>query len=159
MLKALPTYPVFVGPLVCADVMLAGFEASEQRHHHEVGRVMQNSQEARDRSHVAVSPVLMRLDKLAKTVKSVRRASPVKRRQPARKAKAATAAAAAGTPLSSAAASPPASVAKDLKSSFDASEHGESKKTGAASAHTPAKAKGKYFYGVGRGTTPGMYTS
>ena len=157
--KAFPAYPVFVGPLVCADVMLAGFAAAEERYHHQVGRVMQNSQEARDRSHVTVSPVLQRLDKWAKTVKPVRRASPVKRRQPARKVKTAAAAAAADAPLWNAAASPPASVAKDLKPSFDASENGESKKAAGASAHTPARSKGKYFYGVARGFTPGVYAS
>ena len=163
---AFPTYPVFVGPLVCADVMLAGFVAAEERYHRQVARVMENSQKDRDNSQVKVSPVLDRLDKWAKTVKSVRRVSPVKRRQPAAKA------AGGVTPMWDAAGAAPAAVAKDLNSSFDASARTESKRGAKADDATPGTGSGvgasmpdkptggkSYFYGVGRGHTPGVYKS
>ena len=38
--KEFPDYPVFVGPLVCADIMLAGFTFAEERYHHQVGRLV-----------------------------------------------------------------------------------------------------------------------
>ena len=163
---AFPKYPVFVGPLVCADVMLAGFVAAEERYHREVARVMQNSQEARDRSYVTVSPVLVRLDKWAKTVKSVRRVSPAKRKKPAAKA------AGSSTPMWDAANAAPADVAKNLNDSFDASAQDESKSgakavgasagsgSGSSTSMPDKPTAGKtYFYGVGRGHKPGVYSS
>ena len=154
-------YPVFVGPLVCADIMLAGFLFADQRYEHQLGRVMQNSGEARDESPIKVGPVLDRMDRWAKTVKAVRLVSPTKRRPKA------SSKAASGTPLWDAAATASTPVAKNLTSAFEkaggrkaaASEsaRGAHPDKGTAGA---AKVSGKaVFYGVGRGFKPGVYTS
>ena len=159
--KTFPQYPVFVGPLVCADIMLAGFLFAEARYHHQVGRVMQNTQDARDLSDISMGPVIARLVRWASTVKSVKRASPVKRK-PAAEAAKATAAAAGATPLWDAAASADASVARDLNPAFNtplpdmkSAEHARASPP--KSTHKSGKAP--VFYGVARGFKPGVYTS
>lgn len=46
--RAFPEYPVFVGPLVCVDVMVTGFRYAEVRYDHQIDRVMQDTQEPRN---------------------------------------------------------------------------------------------------------------
>ena len=159
--EVFPTYPVFVGPLVAADIMMAGFSAAESRYVHQVGRIMQNSQEAKDRTDVKVGPVIERLDKWAKTVSEFKRVSPTKRKHIAKKDTAAPA-----TPLWNAASSAPAGVAKNLNADFNTPAGRESVKEprdsgtsvdfDAPAAAIPGK---KVFYGVGRGIKPGVYAS
>ena len=154
-------YPVFVGPLVRADVMLAGFLFADQRYEHQLGRVMQNSGEERDESPIKVGPVLERIDRWAKTVKAVRLVSPAKRRPKA------SSKAASGTPLWDAAASASTPVAKNLTSDFMKAGGQKATVTESARGAHPdkgtagaAKVSGKaVFYGVGRGFKPGVYTS
>ena len=161
--KAFPKYPVFVGPLVCADIMLAGFQLAGARYDHQVGRVMQNSQEERIESAVQVGPAIERLDKWAKTVVQVKRVSPVKRKGTVRKTKATSA-----TPLWDAAATSAADVARDLNTDFSTpAAQVETKRTereaaaaGAEESTRPARTVGKkMFYGVARGFKPGVYAS
>ena len=152
--KAFPNYPVFVGPLVCADIMLAGFQMADVRYEHQLGRVMQNSGEPRNEKSISVGPVLERIDKWARTAKFVRRVSPAKRK-PAEKA---SSKAAAATP-----------TARNLSSAFDGAggggksattESSRGKDAGGKSNAAAAKTSGKsVFYGVGRGFKPGVYTS
>lgn len=163
--KAFPNYPVFVGPLVCADIMLAGFQMADVRYEHQLGRVMQNSGEPRNEKPISVGPVLERFDKWAKTVKLVRRVSPAKRK-PAGKA---SSKAAAATPMWNAASSAATPTARNLSSAFEGAggggksattESSREKEEGEKSKATAVKTPGKsVFYGVGRGFKPGVYTS
>ena len=160
--RTFQSYPVFVGPLVAADIIVAGFKAAESRYDHQVGRVMQNSMEAKNVKDLSVGPVIERLDKWAKTVKKQKRASPVKRK-PAVKQEPAT-------PMWNAAAEAPAGVTANLNDAFQtpapSTEHGHAAKAprdsgssvdiGAAQVGIPGK---KVFYGVGRGVKPGVYAS
>ena len=41
--EAFSQYPVFVGLLVCVDIMLAGFSYAEARYHLQLDRVMQST--------------------------------------------------------------------------------------------------------------------
>ena len=158
--KAFPNYPVFVGPLVCADIMLAGFLFADQRYEHQLGRVMQNSGEDRDESPIKVGPVLDRMDRWAKTVKAVRLVSPKRRPKASSKA-------ASSTPLWDAAGAAATPVAKNLTSDFDKAGSRKATSTESARGAHPGKSKAgaanasskSWFYGVGRGFKPGVYTT
>ena len=161
MQEAFPGYPVFVGPLVSADIMMAGFAAAESRYVHQVGRIMQNSQESKDTTALGVGPVIERLDKWAKTVQEFKRVSPTKRKHVAKRDTAAPA-----TPLWNAASAAPEGVAKNLNADFSTPAGRESSKAPRDSGtsvdfEAPAVAipGKKVFYGVGRGIKPGVYAS
>ena len=155
--KAFSQYPVFVGPLVCADVMLAGFSYAEARYHHQVARVMQNTQEDRDTSNINVGPVIACLDKWARSVKPIKRASPSKRKTVV-KAAAKAAPASTKTPLWDAAAAVEVTVAKNLHSAFQ-TPIPDAKHASSGEVSPPKSKKAPTFYGVGRGFVPGVYTS
>ena len=164
--KEFPEYPVFIGPLVCADIMLAGFTFAEERYHHQVGRVMQNSQEARNLEPVSVGPVIGRLEQWAKSVKKAKRPSPVKRKA-AVKAAAKIAASASETPLWDEAASAPSAVAKNLTftpKAIQSDAKGTERTRGAAASakvKTEPVSSGKksMFYAVARGFKTGVFSS
>ena len=49
-------YPVFVGPIVCANIIQVGFRYAEKRYEHQVGRVMQDIGEDKDENDIDVGP-------------------------------------------------------------------------------------------------------
>ena len=100
---------------VCVDIILAGFTFAESSYHHQVGHVMQNTQEPRDVSDIVLGPVIARLDKRTRKVEPVKRASPSKR-NPVTKATTKAASSAGSIPI--AAASAGTSVAQDLIYAF-----------------------------------------
>ena len=165
MQRTFSDYPVFIGPIVAADIMLAGFQFAEQRYHHQVSRVMQNSKEARDLSLVDYGPVVRLFDDWARSVKPVKRVSPMKlskRQQRAVSDK--------GAELWDAASSAPDSdTARRLQmqsepsgastSPESAGPPGESGSSVDMAAGPAAEAGKKIFYGVGRGFKPGVYAS
>ena len=156
--RAFSGFPVFVGPLVCADIMVAGFRYAEARYDHQIGRVMQDTQEPRNEEDISVGPVLSQLAAWAKSVAPIKRASPVKSK--AFKMGAAPAAAGAENPMWNAASTKPEEVAKDLNADFAAAPADSSVEEKAI--ETPAKSKSgkkQLFYAVARGFKPGIYTS
>ena len=163
--RAFPEYPVFVGPIVAADIMLAGFGFAEKRYHHQVSRVMQDLQEPRDESILDFGPVVRAFDEWARAVKPARRVSPMKlskRQQRAVSKK--------GEKLWEASSSvPDAETARRLDLDSDASIRSSASKQSQRSRDSgssvdmraaPAEFDGRQiFYGVGHGKKPGVYTS
>ena len=161
--RVFPDHAVYVGPLVAADIMLAGFKYAEARYHHQVARAMGEIDDTRDVSQPDFGPVVRQLDDWARSIKPIKRVSPKRRSKTQRRAVSKK----SDTKLWAAAAATPEGLPRQLDSEFSAAasavktpaqrsaaESGSSVDTDASSA--PA---GKFYYGVGRGLKPGVYAS
>ena len=169
--RAFPDHPVFVGPLVAADIMLAGFKYAEARYHHQVSRAMGANSDTRDLSHLYWGPAVEQLSQWARTVKPVKRVSPKRKTKAQRQA---ISQKKAGNLWSAAAATPsglqtPSETARQLDHEFSSAKQPDDVTSEATRFRTdsgssvdmramPAPAKGIVYYGVGRGRTTGVFT-
>ena len=165
--KAFPEYPVFSGPVVVADIMLAGFGFAERRYHHQVSRAMENLQEPRDESLLDFGPVVRSFDDWARSVKPVRRASPMKlskrqQRAVSNKGEKLWAAASSVADVEAARRLDLVSDGSDAASSSAKGDRQPRESSGSSvdMSKAPADFDGRQiFYGVGRGQNTGVYTN
>lgn len=154
--------PVFVDPIVCADIMQTGFRYPEKRYEHQVGRVMQDTQEdSRDESDISVGPGSNRTSGQVGAVGQSNQEGATREAKASGKSSQGAASATTTSPMWDAAANAGAAVTKNLSSVFKtpaASAKGaEHTVTESAERSSSKSVQAPTFCGVARGFEPGVY--